>query len=84
MFNPAQPHGIFPIRRTAFRIHKYAPSWRKSLVKITKVETIQLERSTECYTGWLSWLWVRIHTDTGLIGLGETYPSAASEKPIGR
>ncbi len=51
-------------------------------MKITKVETIQLARSTECYTGWLSWLWVRIYTDAGLIGIGETYPSAESEKPI--
>jgi galactonate dehydratase len=52
------------------------------IVKIVKVETIELDHSTVCYGGWLSWLWVRIHTDSGLIGLGETYPSAASEKPI--
>ena len=51
-------------------------------MKIVKVETIELDHSTVCYGGWLSWLWVRIHTDSGLIGLGETYPSAASEKPI--
>jgi galactonate dehydratase len=35
-----------------------------------------------CYSGWLTWLWIRIHTDSGLIGLGETFPGISSEKSI--
>ena len=32
--------------------------------------------------GPIGWLWVRIHTDEGLIGLGETYPHPASEQAV--
>jgi galactonate dehydratase len=51
-------------------------------MKITKVETVELLKSTAIHQGVISWLWVRIHTDEGLIGLGETFPSSASEKPV--
>ena len=43
-------------------------------MKITRIETIELQESTEVHTGKVSWLWVRIATDDGLTGLGETYP----------
>jgi len=51
-------------------------------MKITKIDTVELRRGTTCYGGNVSWLWVRLHTDEGLVGLGETYPSSTSEKPI--
>src|SRR5512146_846750 len=51
-------------------------------MKIVKVETVELLKSTAIHQGMSSWLWVRIHTDEGLIGLGETFPSSASEKPV--
>lgn len=35
-------------------------------MRITKIETIQLEEHPRL-------LWVQVHTDTGLVGLGETY-----------
>jgi galactonate dehydratase len=35
-------------------------------MRITKIETIQLEEHARV-------LWVQVHTDTGLVGLGETY-----------
>ena len=35
-------------------------------LKITKVEAVRFKRG--------HWTWVRLHTDQGIIGLGETYP----------
>jgi L-alanine-DL-glutamate epimerase-like enolase superfamily enzyme len=35
-------------------------------MRVTKIETIQLEEHAQV-------LWVQVHTDTGLVGLGETY-----------
>ena len=51
-------------------------------MKITKVETIELRQSTEVHWGVIGWLWVRIHTDEGIIGLGETCPAGAVEKAV--
>jgi galactonate dehydratase len=51
-------------------------------VKITAIETIHLSRGVTVHAGPIQWLWVRIHTDEGLVGLGETYPNAESEKAI--
>jgi galactonate dehydratase len=45
-------------------------------MKITKIETITFTRSITIHAGPISWLWVRIHTDEGIAGLGETYPAA--------
>jgi galactonate dehydratase len=45
-------------------------------MKITKIETITFTRSITIHAGPISWLWVRVHTDEGLVGLGETYPAA--------
>lgn len=48
-------------------------------MKITKVETIRYPRGVQVHAGAIDWLWVRVHTDEGLVGLGETYPCAAPE-----
>src|SRR6202034_1377791 len=34
------------------------------------------------HAGAITYLWVRIHTDEGLIGLGESYPNAEAEAAI--
>lgn len=34
------------------------------------------------HAGPVQWLWVRIHTDSGLVGLGETYPHPEAEKAV--
>ena len=47
-------------------------------MKITRIETIVLSRGITVHAGEISWLWVRVHTDDGLVGLGETYPAAES------
>jgi L-alanine-DL-glutamate epimerase-like enolase superfamily enzyme len=51
-------------------------------MKITAIETICLSRGITVHAGPARWLWVRVHTDTGLTGLGETYPRPEAEKAI--
>jgi galactonate dehydratase len=51
-------------------------------MKITAVETIYLPRGITVHAGAITYLWVRIHTDEGLIGLGETYPNAEAEAAV--
>ncbi len=41
---------------------------------ITAVETLYLSKGITVHAGPIQWLWVRIHTDAGIVGLGETYP----------
>jgi galactonate dehydratase len=51
-------------------------------MRITKVETIAYHNVTQVHAGGIGWLWVRIHTDTGMYGTGETFPGPDSEKAI--
>ena len=52
------------------------------MAKITAVETIYLQPRVRVHAGPIQWLWVRIHTDNGLTGLGETYPWPEAEAAI--
>ena len=56
--------------------------FRTLLMKITAVETIFLPRGITVHVGAIQYLWVRIHTDEGLIGLGESYPNAEAESVV--
>jgi L-alanine-DL-glutamate epimerase-like enolase superfamily enzyme len=51
-------------------------------MKITSIETLYLSKGITVHAGPIQWLWVRIHTDNGLIGLGETYPHPPAESAI--
>ena len=51
-------------------------------MKITAVETLKIRQDLRVHAGAIGWLWVRVHTDEGLIGLGETYPHPASEQAV--
>ena len=51
-------------------------------MKITAVETLYLSRGVTLHSGAVQWLWVRIHTDAGLVGLGETYPDPPVEAAV--
>ncbi|MFZ0759771.1 MAG: mandelate racemase/muconate lactonizing enzyme family protein, partial [Candidatus Sulfotelmatobacter sp.] len=51
-------------------------------MKINAVETIYLPRGITVHAGAITYLWVRIHTDEGLVGLGESYPNAEAEAAI--
>ena len=53
-------------------------------MKITAVESIYLSRGITVHAGPIQWLWVRIHTDAGLVGLGETYPWPEAEAAVVR
>lgn len=49
-------------------------------MRITKVETIAYHNVTEVHAGRVGWLWVRIHTDSGIYGTGETFPGVDTEQ----
>jgi galactonate dehydratase len=49
---------------------------------ITAVEAIYLQPRIRVHAGPIQWLWVRIHTSDGLVGLGETYPWPEAESAI--
>jgi galactonate dehydratase len=51
-------------------------------MRITAIETIRLSRGITVHAGAIRWLWVRVHTDAGLVGLGETYPHPDAEAAI--
>ena len=51
-------------------------------MKITALELIHYDRGIRVHAGLVDWLWVRIHTDEGPTGLGETYPCSASEAGV--
>src|SRR5580704_11797137 len=51
-------------------------------MKITSIETVYLSKGITVHAGPIQWLWVRVHTDVGLIGLGETYPHPEAESAI--
>ena len=51
-------------------------------MRITGIETIHLAQGITVHAGPIQWLWVKIHTDAGLTGLGETYPRPEAEKAI--
>ena len=51
-------------------------------MKITKIETINFTRGIRVHAGAVSWLWIRLHSDEGLIGLGESYPAAEVAEPV--
>jgi len=51
-------------------------------MKITAIETILYTTGVVVHAGRIAWLWVRIHTDEGVVGLGETFPSGEGERAI--
>ena len=44
-------------------------------MKITKVEAIRFRRDLAVQELSPNWTWVRLHTDAGLTGIGESYPT---------
>ena len=51
-------------------------------MRITAVETILYSTGVVVHAGRIAWLWVRLHTDEGVVGLGETFPSGEGERAI--
>jgi len=50
-------------------------------LKITKIETVYWN-SRDDAPFWPHWTWLKIHTDSGLAGIGETYPRNSAEADI--
>lgn len=51
-------------------------------MKITAIETIHIKHGVSVHFGPIQYLWVRVHTDQGIVGLGETYPHPESESAV--
>ncbi len=49
-------------------------------LRITKIETIRFSKNIKINGMGIQWMWLRLHTNEGIIGTGETYPfNEASE-----
>ncbi len=52
-------------------------------LRITKIETVRFPDHLRLAGRGIQWMWVRLHTDRGIVGTGETYPfNEASEAAI--
>ncbi len=52
-------------------------------LRITKIETVRFQPSLQVAGRGIQWMWVRLHTDRGIVGTGETYPfNEASEAAV--
>ncbi len=51
-------------------------------MKINAIETLLYSTGVVVHAGRVAWLWVRLHTDEGVIGLGETFPSGEAERAV--
>jgi galactonate dehydratase len=58
---------------TAAAIHDLEP------MKITKIEAVRFRKGLTIDGEPPAWMWVRLHTNTGIMGVGETYPYAEGE-----
>jgi L-alanine-DL-glutamate epimerase-like enolase superfamily enzyme len=43
-------------------------------MKISKIEVVRFKRDLRIDGQPIPWMWVRLHTNTGIVGVGETYP----------
>jgi galactonate dehydratase len=66
---------------TALRPWQIAAAQQAPSVKINKIETFWW-KSRDDAPFWPHWTWVRIHTDSGEWGLGETYPYGETEASL--
>jgi L-alanine-DL-glutamate epimerase-like enolase superfamily enzyme len=51
-------------------------------MKITKVETIHWPKGRDSAPFWPHWMWLRVTTDNGISGVGETYPRGGPESEL--
>ncbi len=62
------PRGAFPSPLGTAAIQDAEP------MKITKIEAVRFRRDLKIDGEVVPWMWVRLHTNTGIVGVGETYP----------
>lgn len=58
------------------RAARTAPS-----MKVTRIETVYW-KSRDAAPWWPHWTWIRVHTDSGHVGVGETYPRGEAEAAL--
>jgi L-alanine-DL-glutamate epimerase-like enolase superfamily enzyme len=63
-----------------------AALWRRAAasapeMRVTRIDSVYWETRDDA-PFWPHWTWVRVHTDSGLIGLGETYPRNPTEATL--
>jgi L-alanine-DL-glutamate epimerase-like enolase superfamily enzyme len=64
---------------SAFTLPGLARAWQAGpSMKVTKIETVYWKQRTDA-PFWPHWTWLKIHTDAGVEGIGETYPFNAAE-----
>src|SRR5262249_19773509 len=73
-----------PSRRDLLKAAAAAPLWTRQAqaaaegvgpMKITKIEAVRFRSDLRLVPGIEpNWTWVRLHTDKGIVGLGESYP----------
>ncbi|MBL8212649.1 MAG: mandelate racemase/muconate lactonizing enzyme family protein [Bryobacterales bacterium] len=51
-----------------------SPLWAATPLKITKIEFIRFRNTLRIKDVSPNWFWVRLHTDAGITGIGESYP----------
>src|SRR5688500_10943885 len=61
---------LFPWMR-----HAQAAAAAVGPMKITKVDAVRFRPDLRMQGVSPNWTWVRLHTDSGIIGLGESYPN---------
>ncbi len=62
------PRSVLPSPLNAAAIQDAEP------MKITKIEAVRFRRDLRIDGEEVRWMWVRLHTNTGIVGVGETYP----------
>jgi hypothetical protein len=54
--------------------HAQAAAEGVGRMKITKVEAVRFREDLRIQGIAPNWMWVRLHTDKGIVGVGESYP----------
>lgn len=48
-------------------------------MKIIQIDTVNISPDSPVHWGRVGWTWVRVHTDAGIVGIGETHPLPEAE-----
>ena len=72
------------MQRRTFLLAGLAAAWRAAsapAMRVTRLDTIYWKSRNDA-PWWPHWVWLRVETDTGHFGIGETYPRNAAEAAL--
>ncbi len=72
------------MQRRTFLLAALAAAWRAACapaMRVTRLDTICWKARNDA-PWWPHWVWLRLETDTGHFGIGETYPRNAAEAAL--